>query len=105
MALARLSDGLAIDNQEGTMTNIQNETSGGEERASNNQETPHGNPEETLDEAENSFDRPKDCLGKPGASQDKPEGNPDDQNCKKSPGNLWLSIDHQNESLSIDTLG
>ena len=31
------------------MTNIQNETSDGDERASNNQETPRGNPEETLD--------------------------------------------------------
>lgn len=45
------------------------------------------------------FDRPKDSLGKPGTSQDKPEENPDDQNCKRSPGNLWLLIDHQNESL------
>ncbi|XTI84915.1 hypothetical protein V2W45_1465909 [Cenococcum geophilum] len=68
-------DGLTIDNQEGTVTNIQNETSGGDERASNNQETPRG------------------------TSQDKPEENPDDQNCKRSPGNLWLSIDHQSESL------
>ena len=81
------------------MTNIQNETSGSDERESNNQETPRGNPEETLDKPENSFDRPKDSLGKPGTSQDKPEENPDDQDCKRSPGNLWLSIYHQNESL------
>ena len=80
------------------MTNIQNETSGGDERESNNQETPRSNPEETLDKPENSFDRPKDSLGKPGTSQDKPEKNPDDQDCKRSPGNLWLSI-YQNESL------
>jgi hypothetical protein len=86
------------------MTNIQNETSGGDERASNNQETPRGNPEETLDKPENSFDRPKDSLGKLGASQDKPEENPNDQNCKRSPGNLWLSIGHQNESL-LNRLG
>lgn len=81
------------------MTNIQNETSSGDERGSNNQETPRGNPEETLDKPENNFDRPKDSLGKLGASQDKPEENPNDQNCKRSPGNLWLSIGHENESL------
>jgi len=37
------------------VTNIQNDTSGGDERTSNNQETPRGNPEETLDKPENSF--------------------------------------------------